>query len=101
MLVHLKASAKRCKIQIGLLKKELIDSVIFRKKSLQGKNVRNTVPSLNLSELSCPLGGDFTTQVLQTDRQTARTRSKSPWTSNIYDIRRINGGWTSYIRELL
>ena len=76
MLVRLKASAKRSKIQIGLLKKEVIDSVIFRKKSLQGKNVRNTVPSLNLSELSCPLGGDFTTQVLQTDRQTDSADAK-------------------------
>jgi len=72
MSVRLKASAKRSKIQIGLLKKEVIleSTPSFRKKkSLQGKNVRNTVPSPNLPELSCRLGGDFTTV---TDRQRGR-----------------------------
>ena len=65
-----------------LLKKEVksdkhsTPSFFEVEKSLQGKNVRNTVPSLNLPELSCQLGGDFTTQVLQTDRQTDSADAK-------------------------
>ena len=51
--------------------------------------LRHFSKSKKVFKVGITLGGDFTTQVWRTDGQTARTRSKSPWTSNIYDIRRI------------